>query len=203
MTSVSSVDPITKSKLFSPKKQILILVLIVLVDNNQAGARLPVPAPGKVIGPIEMPVNTRHIIETRPAAGRGHVRAPTVIVDANPVPLQVLLRSESSDLVVKNEHHSKPGKHRATYVVDDPHVVHHKIIRPIEHKVTEVIIPIRNVVQQFKPIEENIKSIFPEVKRKAAVKPPPIPLDVEDIEPEAEPESEPEPVTTVNNFEDY
>jgi len=116
---------------------------------------------GQLFGEIQVPVITRHKIKLRPANSQLLNQPPPVlVVEANPVPLKIVLKSESSDFIIKHLHKSKAGNQKETFSVDEPWIRRHFVRRPIVHNVHEVIIPVRNVVQEVKPLQENIKSIF-------------------------------------------
>ena len=141
-------------------------------SGNSFGSKTSAP-----IGPIQVPVYTQHKIKIKPANPKAFNAVPPVVfIEANPIPLKIVLKSESSNFIVEQSHKGKPGGMKQSTSIEKPWIVKQYIRRPIIHTVHEKIIPIRNVVQEFLPPKESIKSIFTgRVKPETTSEPPPLP----------------------------
>ncbi|KAJ6220135.1 hypothetical protein RDWZM_005947 [Blomia tropicalis] len=179
------------SSLFYRSIQIdIVLYLVVYIyigqcsytPSNGYDSKYPSTEPEKY-GPIELPVYTKHKIKLIPGKSKqiNHI-VPIMVVEANKNPLKILLKSESSDLVVEQSHHGKPGNKQISETIDEPWILKQFVRRPIIHKVHEVFIPIRHVVQEIKPVKQDIKSIltgklkYPEYPEPSPPVPPPPPV---------------------------
>ncbi|KAI2808742.1 hypothetical protein BLOT_006688 [Blomia tropicalis] len=85
-------------------------------------------------------------------------------------------------LIPEQSHHGKPGNKQISETIDEPWILKQFVRRPIIHKVHEVFIPIRHVVQEIKPVKQDIKSIltgklkYPEYPEPSPPVPPPPPV---------------------------
>jgi len=72
-------------------------------------------------------------------------------------PVEVLFRTRSSTLKVRQKHHSQPGGTvDQTVSNEEPFRLLHKLTRPVIQEVREVIQPYRKVVQEIQPVQEKI-----------------------------------------------
>lgn len=93
----------------------------------------------QIFGPIQIPVLSRHQVKLLPANSKLFNQiSPVLVVEANPLPLKIVLKSESSDFIVEHSHKGKPGAYSQSTHEDKPLIYHKYIRRPIIHNVHEV-----------------------------------------------------------------
>lgn len=76
------------------------------------------------------------------------------------IPINMIFRSQSSALNVKQEHQSAAGSNQESQSEDEPHILKHTVKKPIYQEVYEVITPYRKITQEIKPVEEEIKTLI-------------------------------------------
>lgn len=115
---------------------------------------------GGSTGPINAAVISRRTVEVRPVPSQREQAQPQIIdVDGGDLPVVINFRSASSRLVVKQSHQPGSGDVQETRSEDQPHLLKHEVTRPIIQEVREVILPYRRVVQEIRPVEEQVKTI--------------------------------------------
>lgn len=132
------------------------------------GQKGPSYPKGKIIAKI--PIKSRqHKLKYRnypiksgyAAYGNGYGDLGGIVeVNAQSVPLSLVFRSQSSKINVKQMHDSSYGKQyggpKATVSVDEPHILHHTVTKPIYQEIREIIVPHRKVTQTVQPVTEEI-----------------------------------------------
>ena len=83
-----------------------------------------------------------------------------IVVDSSSPSFLIRFRSASSPIKVFQKHESSkaPDVQRTTSA-DEPHILKHKINKPIIQMVREIIIPYRRIVQDIRPVVETIKTV--------------------------------------------
>lgn len=109
--------------------------------------------------PIPLPVHSKHHIKTHHVKGHSYVKPVHVHVHPNAVPIYMKMDSKSSKLHVTQHHINQHGSHQQSYSKDQPHYLKHVVTKPIYQEVHEVIVPHRKVLQEIKPVQEEIKTI--------------------------------------------
>lgn len=96
---------------------------------------------------------------------------PQIInIDTGKVPLVFHFRTESSPLSVKQTHNSMdPPQVEETKSLDEPHFVKHRVIKPIVQEIHEIILPFRKIIQEIKPVQEEVKTIVARASAKGQV----------------------------------
>ncbi|KAH9404566.1 hypothetical protein TYRP_000392 [Tyrophagus putrescentiae] len=118
---------------------------------------------GKVQGPLSVPVFSQHSVQIVPV----HVEAPylqpqLVSVEPSVSAIQLLFKTASSPLLVKQKHFASPGAvYQATQSADYPHVLRHVVHKPVLQEVREVIQPYRTITTQIQPVQERVHTILP------------------------------------------
>ena len=88
-------------------------------------------------------------------------REPQIIeVDASPLPIIMNFRSASSQIRVQQSHSGvDTGQVQETKSEEQPTLLVHQVNKPIIQEVREIITPYRRVIQEIRPIEEEIHTI--------------------------------------------
>ncbi|XP_027204276.2 uncharacterized protein LOC113798000 [Dermatophagoides pteronyssinus] len=112
-------------------------------------------------GPIQAAVRSRHVIEYVDIDLPQDDVVPQVIdVDAGHLPLILNFKSASSRIQVHQSHEgSEAGEIQETESEDEPQLLRHSVTKPIIQEVREIITPFRRVVQEIRPVEEEVKTI--------------------------------------------
>lgn len=107
-------------------------------------------------------IQTRRTIEVKPVnIPQEHIEPHIVDVEATYQPVHVVFRSSSSPVMVQQIHTpAQQAQVDQQDTEDEPHVVRHRVLRPIVQEVREVIQPYRRVLQVRSP--ENLKPLGPQ-----------------------------------------
>ena len=125
-----------------------------IIDYVQAGYGY-----GGYGGAIPAAIRSHHSVRYYEVPSSGYARPTNVVVDANTVPMNILFRSASSALNVQQYHNGAPGSYQETQSEDEPHYLRHTVRKPIYQQVTEVIAPYRRIIQEVRPVQEEIQTI--------------------------------------------
>jgi hypothetical protein len=111
--------------------------------------------------PIPAAVQSTHTVEIQTVNIPHTPIQPQVIeVDANVLPLTIHFRSASSHVNVLQSHQGGGGGEvQQTSSEDEPHRLIHEVTKPIIQEVHEIITPLRRVIQEVKPVQEEIQTI--------------------------------------------
>src|SRR5690606_25485299 len=99
---------------------------------------------------------SHHNVHTHHVPSHGHIHPVSIDVPANILPVNFLFRSASAIVHVTHKHEGAKGSYRESHSKDDPHVIVHKVTKPIIQEVHEVISPYRKITQTIKPVKEEI-----------------------------------------------
>ncbi|KPM06716.1 DFP2-like protein 23 [Sarcoptes scabiei] len=122
-----------------------------------AGAPLAAAA---VASPIyQAAILSQHAIHHYEVPSHGYVQPTNVEVSSNNAPINLLFRSSSSPLNIKQYHEGLPGSAQETQSEDEPHRLVHSVIKPVLQEVREIIVPMRRVTQEITPVQEEIQTI--------------------------------------------
>src|SRR5690606_24489884 len=99
---------------------------------------------------------SQHDVSHIPVPNIGYIRPTTIDVPANIVPVNFIFRSASSVINVAHKHEGAQGSFRESHSRDDPHVLVHKVEKPIIQEVHEVISPYRKITQTIEPVQEQV-----------------------------------------------
>ena len=112
-------------------------------------------------GPINAAVQSTHTVEIQTVPIPHNPVEPQLIeVDASSLPLTIHFKSASSNInVVQSHQPGQPGQMQQTQSEDEPHHLLHEVTKPIIQEVREVITPYRRVVQEVRPVQEEIQTI--------------------------------------------
>lgn len=84
-----------------------------------------------------------------------------VEVEAGNLPLTIHFKSASSALnVVQTHQPGNAGEPQHTSSEDEPHRLVHEVTKPVIQEVREIITPFRRVIQEIKPVQEEIQTII-------------------------------------------
>ena len=112
-------------------------------------------------GPIPAAIQSSHTVEIQTVPIPYNPVEPQVVeVDANILPLTIHFKSASSNINVVQSH--QPGQVaqvQQTSSEDEPHHLLHEVTKPIIQEIREVITPYRRVVQEVRPVQEEIQTI--------------------------------------------
>ena len=81
---------------------------------------------------------------------------PSVIeVENGELPVEFLFKS-SSRIRARQQHSGGSGQTEETSSQEEPHILKHTVTKPIIQELHEIITPIRNIVQDIRPVEERV-----------------------------------------------
>ncbi|XP_027202693.2 uncharacterized protein LOC113796591 [Dermatophagoides pteronyssinus] len=109
---------------------------------------------------VNLAVKSNHRVSYREVESQRMVKPITVEIGAMAIPINMIFRSQSSALNVKQEHQSAAGSNQESQSEDEPHILKHTVKKPIYQEVYEVITPYRKITQEIKPVEEEIKTLI-------------------------------------------
>ena len=109
-------------------------------------------------GPVQAAVRSRHTIEYIDVdLPQDDIQPQVVEVDAGVLPLVLNFKSASSRIQVHQSHQgSDAGDIQETESEDEPQLLRHSVTKPIIQEVREIITPYRRVVQEIRPVEEEV-----------------------------------------------
>lgn len=112
-------------------------------------------------GPVQAAVRSRHTIEYVDVdLPQDDIQPQIVDVDAGVLPLVLNFKSASSRIQVHQSHEgAEAGEIQETQSEDEPQLLRHEVTKPIIQEVREIITPYRRVVQEIRPVEEEVKTI--------------------------------------------
>ncbi|KAH9406740.1 hypothetical protein TYRP_012999 [Tyrophagus putrescentiae] len=120
---------------------------------------------------IPAAIQSKHQVSYYEVPSTNEPAKPTTIeVGASSVPLNILFRSASSNLNIKQAHEGSHGTTQETESQDEPHYLKHQVIKPIYQRVTELIKPIRYIQQQILPVQETLVTRIATVAREGGKK---------------------------------
>ena len=109
---------------------------------------------------VNAAIQSHRSIELIPVHSSYGTSEPTVVdIDSSDQPVSLNFNSRSSPLHTTQNPHGQPGSHQDSHSVDEPHVLRHEVHRPVIQEIREVIIPSRNVIQEIKPVIENVQTL--------------------------------------------
>lgn len=108
---------------------------------------------------VNAAIQTRHTVEYRDVPTYNSVKPTTIEVGASPIPIQILFRSASSNLNVRQAHDGARGSTQQTSSEDEPHRLVHSVTKPVVQEVREIITPFRKITQEIQPVQEEIITI--------------------------------------------
>ncbi|KAJ6219560.1 hypothetical protein RDWZM_005372 [Blomia tropicalis] len=104
-------------------------------------------------------IQSRHSIKYYDVPSSGYVQPTSIEVGASSIPLNIIFRSASSNLNVQQYHEGARGNNQETSSEDEPHRLVHTVTKPIIQEVHEVISPFRKVIQEIRPLQEEIQTM--------------------------------------------
>lgn len=113
---------------------------------------------------IPLAVYSNHHVNAYDVPSYGYVKPVYVHVGAQEIPVYMNFESKSSRLYPSQHHIGQPGSYQESYSEDGAHVLKHLVKKPVYQEVREVITPYRKIVQEIKPVHEEIQTL---VARKA------------------------------------
>ena len=111
--------------------------------------------------PVQAAVISKHQVSyiDVPSTPAQELKPTTIEVKANPVPINIILKSSSSKLNIQQEHQPSKGTVQQTESEDEPHILKHTVRKPIIQEVYEMITPYRFIKQELQPVQEEIQTI--------------------------------------------
>ena len=111
-------------------------------------------------GAIPAAIKSRQSVEIRNVNDISEPIRPQLIeVGAQQLPLTIHFRSTSSNIKVLSSHQPGYGDTQQTSSQDEAHKLFHEVNKPIIQEVREVITPYRRIVQEIRPVQEDIQTI--------------------------------------------
>jgi ribosomal protein S25 len=104
-------------------------------------------------------VQTSHQVQYADVPSGGQINPISVEIDANPIPINMLFRSASSQLNVQQAHQGAAGSAQESSSEDEAHILRHSVTKPVLQEVREVITPFRRITQEIQPVREEINTI--------------------------------------------
>ncbi|UXI16213.1 hypothetical protein NH340_JMT02156 [Sarcoptes scabiei] len=84
------------------------------------------------------------------------------IIDIPPsaMPIVINFRTSASQIQIHQSHDAgEPKEVQETSSQDEPHFLRHSVTKPVIQEVHEIILPYRRIIQEIRPVEEEIKTI--------------------------------------------
>lgn len=84
------------------------------------------------------------------------------VIDIPPsaMPIVINFRTSASQIQIHQSHEaSEPKEVQETSSQDEPHFLKHSVTKPVIQEVHEIIMPYRRIIQEIRPVEEEIKTI--------------------------------------------
>lgn len=111
---------------------------------------------------VSAAVNTQHRIDfvNVDLPPREPIEPQVIDIESGVVPIILQFKSSSSPIQLLQMH--QPGgvpEVQETKSEDQPHVIRHEVTKPIIQELREIIIPYRRIVQEVKPVQEEIQTI--------------------------------------------
>lgn len=100
-------------------------------------------------------------VDVLPVQSDGPAEPTNILVDSHSSPVNLIVRSFSQAVNLDVQHIPSKGTFRQTESQDEPSHHRHRIIKPVIQELHEVITPIRRVVQQILPVQEDIETKVP------------------------------------------
>ena len=110
-------------------------------------------------GAVPLAIKSRHNVQYYDVPSSGYVKPTTVEIGATHIPLNMIFRSASSNLNVKQYHQGTMGSVQESYSQDEPHLLRHTVKKPVYQEIREVISPYRKITQEIRPVQEEINTI--------------------------------------------
>lgn len=105
-------------------------------------------------------VVTRHRIHYYEVPTVSNTKPTTIEVGVRPLPINILLRSSSSQLNIEQLHEGGQGSFQETKSEDPPHILKHTVTKPVIQEIYELITPYRKIRQELQPVQEIIDTII-------------------------------------------
>jgi hypothetical protein len=116
---------------------------------------------------IPAAIKTRHTVEFKTVPTESEPIQPQIIeVDASILPLTIRFKSASSNLKVLQTHIGGGGDTQETSSEDEPQKLVHVVTKPVYQEIREIITPYRKVIQEIRPVQEDIQTIVSKGERK-------------------------------------
>lgn len=116
--------------------------------------------------PIPAAVKSRQSLEIRKVHIENEpMKAPVIDVPANSVPITLRFKSASSSLKVLSKHIPSAGSVQKTSSQDEPHKLYHEVKKPVYQEIREIITPYRRVIQEIRPVQEDIQTVVAQGSR--------------------------------------
>ena len=110
---------------------------------------------------IPAAVKTRHSVEVKNVNYQSEpIKEQLIDVGGQSVPLTLNFRSVSSNIKVLSSHQPGHGETQHTSSEDEPHKLFHEVNKPIIQEVREVISPYRRIIQEVRPVQEDIHTVI-------------------------------------------
>lgn len=112
-------------------------------------------------GPVTAAIQSIRSVELNDLQDTYDSSEPQVIdIPPSAMPIVINFRTSASQLQIHQSHEpSEPKEIQETQSQDEPHFLRHSVTKPVIQEVHEIIMPYRRIIQEIRPVEEEIKTI--------------------------------------------
>lgn len=87
-------------------------------------------------------------------------KTPVIDINSDALPLTLRFNSMSSRINAIQKHVGHPGQVYKQNAVDEPDLLIQNVQKPVIQEVREIISPFRNILQEVRPVQEQIQTII-------------------------------------------
>ncbi|KAH7644009.1 dfp2-like protein 15 [Dermatophagoides farinae] len=112
-------------------------------------------------GPLTAAINSIRSLEVKEVQDSYENSEPQVIdIPPSAMPIVINFRTSASQIQIHQSHEpGEPKEVQETQSEDEPHFLRHSVTKPVIQEVHEIIMPYRRVIQEIRPVEEEVKTI--------------------------------------------
>ena len=112
-------------------------------------------------GPVSAAVQSVRSVEVKDVQNSYQNNEPQIIdIPPSALPIVINFRTSSSQIQIHQSHeHAEPAEVQQTQSEDDPTYLKHQVTKPVIQEVHEIILPYRKIIQEIRPVEEEIKTV--------------------------------------------
>nr|XP_027204221.1 pupal cuticle protein 36-like [Dermatophagoides pteronyssinus] len=113
-------------------------------------------------GPVTAAIQSMRSVEVNEVQDSYENSEPQVIdIPPSAMPIVINFRTSASQIQIHQSHEpGEPREVQETQSEDEPHFLKHSVTKPVIQEVHEIIMPFRRVIQEIRPVEEEVKTII-------------------------------------------
>lgn len=122
------------------------------------------PAGGQTYGhnePLAAAIKSMRTVEVKELQDEYQNAEPQVIdIAPSALPIVINFRTSASAIKIHQTHErGEPQEVQQTQSEDEPQFLKHQVTKPVIQEVHEIIMPYRKIIQEIRPVEEEIKTV--------------------------------------------